>query len=156
MTEPISYVYAAKITPDEDDDLVVTFRDLPEAITDGRDRADALFQGADALEEAIAGRIATGGEIPTPTKPRKGEVLVHLPPVMAAKAALYEAMRSVGMTKTRLAIELGCDEKEVRRLLDPKHASKIGRIQEALTALHLTIEIRVVPLPPAAWRSPAA
>lgn len=150
MSGSTSYVFAAKLTPDEGGYFTVTFRDMPEAITAGQGRGDALYQGADALEEAFAGRIATGQEIPSPTRPRKGEVLIHLPPIMAAKAALYEAMQSVGMTKTGLAQRLGCDEKEVRRLLDPKHASKIGRIQEALTALDLTIEIRVVPLPPAA------
>ena len=44
-------------------------------------------------------------------------------------------MREARITKTELARRLGCDEKEVRRLLDPRHPSKLPRIPEALVAL---------------------
>jgi len=54
---------------------------------------------------------------------------------MAAKAALYLAMRQVGMTNVQLARKLGCDEREVRRMLDPRHPTKLPRIKEALDAL---------------------
>jgi antitoxin HicB len=39
---------------------------------------------------------------------------------MAAKAALYLAMREAGISNVQLARKLGCDEKEVRRMLDPR------------------------------------
>jgi hypothetical protein len=32
----------------------------------------------------------------------------------------------------QLARKLGCDEKEVRRMLDPRHRTKLPRIKEAL------------------------
>jgi antitoxin HicB len=51
---------------------------------------------------------------------------------MAAKAALYLAMGEAGMTNVQLARKLGCDEKEVRRMLDPRHPTKLPRIEEAL------------------------
>jgi antitoxin HicB len=51
---------------------------------------------------------------------------------MAAKAALYLAMREARITNVQLARKLGCDEKEVRRMLDPRHPTKLPRIQEAL------------------------
>lgn len=54
---------------------------------------------------------------------------------MAAKAALYLALRESGMTNVQLARKLGCDEREVRRMLDPRHATKLPRIKEALEAL---------------------
>jgi antitoxin HicB len=54
---------------------------------------------------------------------------------MAAKAALYSAMRQAGLTYARLARKLGCDEREVRRMLDPRHPTKLPRIKEALDAL---------------------
>jgi len=43
-------------------------------------------------------------------------------------------MREAGITNVQLARKLGCDEKEVRRMLDPKHATKLARIKEALGA----------------------
>jgi len=50
----------------------------------------------------------------------------------AAKAALYLAMREAGITNVQLARKLGRDEKEVRRMLDPRHPTKLPRIKEAL------------------------
>ena len=38
----------------------MTFEDLPEAITQGETIAEALAEAADALEEAIAGRLRRG------------------------------------------------------------------------------------------------
>jgi len=114
---------------------MVRFPDLPEAITSGTDRQDALAQAADCLEEAIAGRIADGLDIPAPSSPRKTQVLVPVPAPTAAKAALYLAMREAQVRNTELARRLGCDEKEVRRMLDPSHPTKLPRIQQALQVL---------------------
>jgi antitoxin HicB len=54
---------------------------------------------------------------------------------MAAKVALYTAMREAGTSNVALAARLGCVESEVRRMLDPKHPTKIGRLEQALAAL---------------------
>jgi len=54
---------------------------------------------------------------------------------MAAKAALYLAMREAKISNVELARRLGCDEKEVRRMLNPRHATKLPRIQAALEIL---------------------
>jgi antitoxin HicB len=112
--------------------LVITFRDIPEAITQGKGEKDALWQAADCLEEAIAGRIDGGREIPKASKAARGERLIPVPAQMAAKAALYLAMKETGITNAQLARKLGCDEKQVRRMLDPRHATKLPRIKEAL------------------------
>ncbi len=89
----------------------------------------------DCLEEAIAGRIARGDEIPLPGRLRRGTCLVPVPPVMAAKAALYVAFREAGPAKVELARRLGTNEKEIRRMLDPKHPTKLSRLVDALAAL---------------------
>ena len=115
--------------------FTIRFADLPEAITSGKNRKDAIIQAADCLEEAIAARIADGLEIPRPSSVKRNHVLVTVPAPTAAKAALYLAMREARMKNTELAHRLGCDEKEVRRMLDPRHPTKLPRIQEALAAL---------------------
>jgi antitoxin HicB len=112
--------------------FVIGFRDLPEAITQGTGEKDALWQAADCLEEAIAGRIADGREIPKASRAARGERMIPVPAAMAAKAALYLAMREAGISNVHLARKLGCDEKEVRRMLDPRHPTKLPRIKEAL------------------------
>ncbi len=130
-----NFQYPAKLTPESQGGFMVRFPDLPEAITSGTDRQDALAQAADCLEEAIAGRIADGLDIPAPSSPRKTQVLVPVPAPTAAKAALYLAMREAQVRNTELARRLGCDEKEVRRMLDPSHPTKLPRIQQALQVL---------------------
>ena len=130
------FVYPATLTPDsKDNGFVVTFVNVPEAITHGEDRADALREAADCLEEAIANRMATGLPIPSPSPVKKRQYAVPLPAQPAAKAALYIALQETKVTKAELAKRLRCDEKEVRRLLDPRHPSKLPRIEAALAAV---------------------
>jgi antitoxin HicB len=139
-----SLAYPATLTPDrEAGGFTVTFPDLPEAITQGEDRLDALNQAADCLEEAIAGRVRRGDEIPTASKTKASQTVVFVAPLMAAKAALYLAMREAKMSNVKLAKQIGCDEKDVRRMLDPRHNSRITALQGALAALGKKIVLAV-------------
>lgn len=54
---------------------------------------------------------------------------------MAAKAALYLTIKDAGLSNLQLARKLGIDEKEIRRLLDPRHSTKLARIAEVLGRL---------------------
>ncbi len=84
------------------------------------------------MEEAIAGRIADGDPIPTPSAARAGENEVPVPPGMAAKAALVVALRNSGRTRHDLAKLLGLHEQSVRQVPDPRHATAADRIDAAL------------------------
>ena len=79
------FVYPAFLRPDCTGEIVVSFRDLPECLTSGADEAEALIEAADALEEAVAGRIKRGDDIPVPSAPQSGERRVAVPSGMAAK-----------------------------------------------------------------------
>ena len=139
-----TFSYPAKLARGEKPGiLIVTFRDIPEAITQGLGEKDAVVQAMDCLEEAIAGRIAEGSEIPMASKAARGERLIPLPAPMAAKAALKFGMSEAGMTNTQLARKLGCDEREVRRMLNPRHPTKLPRIREALEVLGLRLVVSV-------------
>jgi antitoxin HicB len=130
-----SFIYPATLRPDRGGALTVQFRDLPEAITSGKDRLDALLQAADCLEEAIAGRIADGLEIPLPSAASPKLAMVPLPAAMAAKAALYLAIKDTGLTNSEVARRLKLDEREIRRMLNPRHVTRLARIQSVLQAL---------------------
>lgn len=138
------FVYPARLTADrKDGGYVVTFRDLPEAITQG-DTVDAcLEEAAGALQAAIEGRIMEGLEIPSGTAPKRGERSIAVPVQTALKAALYLAMREAGITRVELARRLKIDEKEARRMLDPYHATKADRLERALATLGKHAELRV-------------
>jgi antitoxin HicB len=130
------FIYPVDLTPEEEEGgFVAKFIDLPEAITQGKDVEDALAEAADCLDEAIANRIVMGLPIPKPSRIAKKQHLVTLPAQTAAKAALYVALRKAKISKMELARRLQCDEKEVRRLLDPRHPSKLPRIEAALAAV---------------------
>src|SRR5262245_18510986 len=129
------FAYPVRFTPDETDGgFVVTFGDLPEAMTEGDTIAAALAEAAEGLKAAIAGRIRRGETMPEPSPPADLP-MVPVPAQTAAKAALYLALLETGISNHQLAARLGCNEKEVRRLLDPRHPSKLPRIQRALAAL---------------------
>ncbi len=131
----LSFSYPATLSPERQGGYTVRFHDLPEAITHGNDKREAVEQAADCLEEAIANRIVMRMEIPAPSPARRRQALVPVPAPTAAKAALYLAMKETGVSNTVLARRLGCDEKEIRRMLSPRHATKLPRIQAALQVL---------------------
>ena len=64
--------------------------------------------------------------------------------LVAAKLALYEAMRAQRITRSELARRLGLQENGVRRLLDLDHRSHIDQVDRALAALGKRLEVRVL------------
>ena len=72
-------------------------------------------------------------------------MLVSVAPIVAAKLALYTAMREQGFTAAALAGRLGLQEKAMRRLLDPGHRSPMTSVEKALEAVGraLVVEDRV-------------
>lgn len=137
------FVYAAKLDQMAPDDVVVSFRDISECLTSGSNVAEALVEAADALEEAIAGRIDDGEPIPVPTGALPGEHEVPVPPMMASKAALAVAFRDSGLTLVSFAASLGIDEKAVGRMLDPRHETSPDRIGRALRPLGCRIAVQM-------------
>jgi len=136
------YEYAAEIVQDEAGYYLVTIPDVPEAATDGRGRDEALADAADALSAALAGYVHAKRPLPAPSA-AADRPMIAVPGLVAAKLALYEAMRERGMfTARELAEALGKSPTAARRLMDPDYSSKWENIEEALNALghHLIIE----------------
>ena len=129
--------------PDSTGELIVLFRDLPECLTSGASEAEALAKAADALEEAIAGRI-NRGDIPVPSARRSGERHVAVRAATAAKAGLALALRDRSLSRAVLARHLGVDETTMGRMLDPRHRTALDRIESALRVLghELVVETR--------------
>lgn len=136
------FAYPARFDPDEQDGgFVVTFRDLPEAITQGETVEECLREAADCLEEALAARICDNEEIPVPSSPQQDEYLVTVPLQTALKAALYVAVREKRISKSELARRLGTDEKVARRLLDPHYRSRLDALERAFGAVGVRPEL---------------
>jgi antitoxin HicB len=131
--------YAVTVTPDDNDTLLVTVPDVPEAITFGDTRSEALIRAVAAIETAIIGRMAAREDIPRPAA--RGEDFVTLPALSVAKIELYRAMRADSVGKAELARRLGVALPHVDRLLDLRRMSRLDSLVDAFAALGRTLDI---------------
>lgn len=127
----------------QDGGYIVTFRDIPEAITQGNSIKEALIEAADCLEEAIAAYIDNKLYLPQPSALQQEEYLISVPIQTALKASVYLIMKEAAMTKIQLARMLNVDPKEVQKILDPRHNTKLETIEKALAALGKRIELNL-------------
>ena len=138
--------YLAKFTPDDAGGIVVTFPDVPEAITGGTTEHEALSNAAEALELAVLTYAKDGRELPrarTASVEEVSERMIYVPASVVAKLALIDSFRASGMTKVAFSNKLGKAETEVRRMLDPYHQTKLASIEAGLRALgkRLTVDV---------------
>ena len=137
----MQYVCPCVLTPEIEDGFFVSFPDVPEALTGGDNRAEALAMAEDALTAALSMYVREREDIPVPSAAVAGQALVAVPTIVAAKLALYTAMRRQGITKVALAERLGLSEGAVRKLCDPDHRSHISRVESALRAVGRSLVI---------------
>ncbi len=67
------YAYPARLKRHPDTILVTFVADLPEAITEGKDKAEAFESAVDCLDVALLFRLKDGENIPAPSEPKRGE-----------------------------------------------------------------------------------
>ena len=127
-------VWPADLQQQEDGSILVSFPDIPEALTEGATEAEALAEAQDCVIAALGGYVEGRHPIPAPS-PVCGRASVALPVLVAAKIALYGAMHEQGVSNTALAERLGLSEGAVRRLIDLDHRSHVGQVETALLAL---------------------
>jgi antitoxin HicB len=137
--------YPVKLTPDDNGTLLVTVPDLPEVATFGKNKTDARARAVDAIATALQGRMSARTKIPSPWQPRRGQHLVALPAIVAAKLELYRAMIETGTRKADLARKLGVHAPQVDRLLDLDHKSQLDQIEAAARAIGREFHIELRP-----------
>jgi antitoxin HicB len=138
--------YPVILTKDGDS-FIAEFPDVPEALTVGADEDNVLEWAQDALVVALSSYLDNRRDIPKPSKPKSSQKTVILPPLIASKLAIYQAMRDQGITQSDLADKLHCDARQIRRLLDLDHHSRMDLIDNALHELGKKLIIDIQPLP---------
>jgi len=132
-------MYAYPVTLEQDgNSTLVTFPDIPEAITFGEDEGAALIQAQDALETALEMYVEARRPLPVASK---GDLRVAPTLLVQAKLRLYEAMLAQGIRKSDLARKLGWHMPQVDRVLNLDHVSKMPQIEQAASALGVRMEI---------------
>lgn len=123
---------------------VVTFRDIPEAITQGDTEEEAHAMASDALLTSMDFYFEEQRPVPMPSKTRRGERLIDLPLSVSAKILLLNEMLAQKVRPVELAKRLGVPRQEINRLIDLRHATKIDRIAAAMFAMGRQFELSVV------------
>lgn len=137
------FSYPARVTRDGDGYLV-TFPDVPEAITGAKDRAEAIELAADALTTAMDFYFEDRRPVPLPSPPKRGQITVDLPPSVSAKVLLLNEMIAQGTRPAELARLMNARPQEVTRLVDLHHPTKIDTIASALLAMGKRLDLRLV------------
>lgn len=133
------YSYTYHITGDNGDYLV-TFPDIPEALTGGETIQECHDLARDCLIGALAGYIQINKAIPLPDQSvgnaAKGATTkqgrIYLRPLEAAKVSLWNCMAERKMTRIALAESFDVSLKIVQRWIDLSHNSKIEDINRVL------------------------
>lgn len=140
----ITYSYPAKLERDEDGRYVVTFPDFGwGGATDGETREIALSEARDLLRELLATTIREGNSIPTPSRASNHQPVVEPPVAIALKAALYDASKESGISQRQLARDLDIAENELRRMMNPDHATKTATLDAVLRQMGKRVSVIV-------------
>ena len=137
--------YPVALEPDDNGTVMVTFPDFPEAQTFGENEADALARASDALATIVDGYIRARRPLPVPSQ-IFGHV-AELSPLMSTKVELYNAMQTLGVTKSVLGRRLNWHAPQVDRLLNLTHSSHVDQLDAAAKALGGTLAMRIEGLP---------
>jgi antitoxin HicB len=126
--------YPVILERDDNDTVLVSFVDFPEAHTFGADVPDALAHAKDALATVIDAYIKDRRDVPMPSA-RVTRHRVTVPALVEAKVRLYESMRAASVGKAELARRLDWHLPQVDRLLEMTHGSKLEQLESAFAAL---------------------
>ena len=136
------FSYPARVTRDGDG-FMVSFPDIPEALTGAQDRDEAIALAADALTTAMDFYFEDRRPVPPPSEPKRGQITVDLPASVAAKVLLLNEMIAQGKRPAELARLMDARPQEVTRLIDLHHPTKIDTVAAALLALGRRLDLRL-------------
>ncbi|MDR0249825.1 MAG: type II toxin-antitoxin system HicB family antitoxin [Burkholderiales bacterium] len=125
------------------DGFMVSFPDIPEALTCGDTYEEALEMAADALVTAMDFYFEARRPVPNPSKSAREQATIELPVSVTAKVLLLNEMLRQNISNAELARRIGSQPREVQRIVDLSHATKIDTIAKALSALGKSLDVRL-------------
>ncbi|NEG91069.1 type II toxin-antitoxin system HicB family antitoxin [Leclercia adecarboxylata] len=134
--------YPVNLSKAEEGGFFVEFPDIPEALTQGTTKDEALENARDALVTALEFYFEDGDKIPEPGV-STGDY-VDLPLSVEAKVILLNAFIESRISQTDLAARMNVKKQEVTRLFDLRHSTKIDTIQKAINSLGHRMELKYV------------
>ncbi len=126
-----------------DDGYGVTFRDIPEAITQGATYNEAVEMAEDALVTAMDFYFEDNRPVPIASNPQDDEVMVSLPLSIWAKVLLLNALLDSHVSQAELARRMGIKKQQVTRIVNLEHTTKIDTLEKAFKALNKRLDLMV-------------
>lgn len=127
------FAYPAKVVQDGKF-FVITFRDVPQAITQADSKEEIISAAIDVLKDVVSFYMDDGDAFPLASNRRKGEVLIELPLSFAAKIVLYNTMKKNKVKQADLARALNLPTSEIARIVNPWKKIKIDTLVKAIKA----------------------
>lgn len=132
------------IDRDDNGTLLITSPMLPEVTTFAESEAEIGRHATDAIEEAIAARVAAWEDTETGGVPAsKDTQYVRLPLLSGLKLALFLLCKKEGVSRAELMRRMNTHRNQVDRLFDLSHASKLDQIEEAFAAIGKEVDLEV-------------
>ena len=128
------FAYPITLESQRNGATLVSFPDVPEALTEGATEREALAEAQDCLVGALGGYISRGWTIPNPSA-AQGRPVIRLVAAVRDKLALYSAMRQNEINPAGLAKQLDKAEAWIDQLVDLDEHSSEQRLNKALLAL---------------------
>ena len=136
--------YPATFQLDQKDNCyVVTFKDIPEALTQGYSLEEAKEMAQDALITAMDFYFDDNRSVPLPSLPNDNDHLISLPISVWVKVLLLNTMLEQRISQAELAKRLGKSRQEMQRIINLHHSTKIDTMADALACLGKTLNINL-------------
>ncbi|CBG88359.1 antitoxin [Citrobacter rodentium] len=135
--------YPVNLIPAAEGGYVVSFPDIPEALTQGETRHQTLEAAQEALISAFEFYFEDNDPIPLPSPVGKTDDYVEIPLSVASKVLLLNAFLEARISQLELAKRIGRPKQEITRLFDLRHATKIDAVQAAARALGKELSLTI-------------
>ena len=126
--------YPAYFEPAEEGGFTITFPDFPEAISEGDDLDQALFNAVEVLDLTLVSRLDDKEEIPLPHE-ETGENIYMIAPDANIQAVLLFRFNKGDRKLADIARTLGTSWPAIARLEDPKHWPTLRQLDKVAAAL---------------------
>ena len=136
--------YPVTLTPAPEGGYMVSFVDIPEALTQGETVAEAMEAAKDALLTAFDFYFEDNELIPLPSPLNSHDHFIEVPLSVASKVLLLNAFLQSEITQQELARRIGKPKQEITRLFNLHHATKIDAVQLAAKALGKELSLVMV------------
>ncbi|QLB13141.1 antitoxin HicB [Bisgaardia hudsonensis] len=136
--------YPAIFTNALEGGYVVTFPDIPEAITQGNTFEEAIEMAEDVLLSCVEIYFSEDRKFPQNRALLENETAVSLPESVYLKILLHNTMIEQSISKVQLARLTNIRPPEIQRILTPTHNTKIDTIGRVFHTLGKQLQITII------------